>query len=115
MPSNTITSKVVPVITTNITQKIAKLSHLSVELSDQEVHKYTSQLGAVLEYVEQLQSVDTGKIQALDGIRTCQISDLRPDIVSQDQGDYNRIRQNIIANFPNKQGNLLVLPGIFQE
>jgi aspartyl-tRNA(Asn)/glutamyl-tRNA(Gln) amidotransferase subunit C len=102
-------------ITSDITSKVAGLSRLATELSPDLLQKYTSQLGDVLEYVEELQKVDTTNIQPLDGIRTCKISELRPDEPAGDPSEYARVRQNIINNFPHKQGNLLVIPGIFEE
>jgi aspartyl-tRNA(Asn)/glutamyl-tRNA(Gln) amidotransferase subunit C len=46
-----------------LTRKVAQLARL--ELSDQEVQTFTSQLGDILKYVEQLQQVDVQKVEPL--------------------------------------------------
>lgn len=96
-------------------RKIAHLARLNKNPSDEFLEKYSTELGAILEYVEKLQEVDTTGISPLDGIRTITIDQLREDVPAQDKQQYERIRQNIIANFPTKQGVLLELPGIFEN
>ena len=44
-------------------QYVAKLARL--EVTDQEVAKYTQQLANILEYVEQLNKLDTSKVEPL--------------------------------------------------
>jgi aspartyl-tRNA(Asn)/glutamyl-tRNA(Gln) amidotransferase subunit C len=94
-------------------KKIAQLAKLSNDPSPEFLEKYGEELGAILEYVDQLQEVDTSGISPTDGIRTISISQLREDHPPEDNEEYIRIRNNIIANFPTKTGVLLELPGIF--
>jgi aspartyl-tRNA(Asn)/glutamyl-tRNA(Gln) amidotransferase subunit C len=48
-------------------KKIAELAHL--EISDEEVELYTPQMASIVEYVEQLNELDTGDIEpALGGL-----------------------------------------------
>ncbi len=101
-------------LTKSTVAKIAKLARISSEPDDAFLEKYTSELEAVLTHIEQLKKVDTTGISPFDGIRTINIEDLREDEPEKDTDTYGRIRQNIINNFPNKQGDLLVLPGIFE-
>jgi aspartyl-tRNA(Asn)/glutamyl-tRNA(Gln) amidotransferase subunit C len=102
-------------INSKITQKVALLARLSNnDLSEEEKQKYADQLEAILEYVVQLNQIDTGDIQTTDGWRTNIIDDLREDEPDQDNETYDRTRQNIIVNFPHKQGDLLSIPGIFE-
>ena len=98
-----------------IVRKIAFLARLSKDPSPEFLEKYGIELGAVLEYMEQLKELDTSGIDPFGGARTITISDLREDEPNQNTQDYLRVRQNIIKNFPNKQGDLLVLPGIFEN
>jgi len=93
--------------------KIAKLAKISENPSEEFIEKYSNELGAILGYIEELQELDTTGISPTDGLRTIKIEDLREDEPDKDQEKYQRIRKNIIANFPNKQGDLLTLPGIF--
>jgi len=51
------------VVDEKLTRKVAELSRL--ELSDQEVQMFTSQLGEILKYVEQLQTVDVSGVEPM--------------------------------------------------
>lgn len=50
-------------ITAETTRKIAKLSRL--KLSDDEINRFTQELGSILKYVEQLQAIDTNGVEPL--------------------------------------------------
>lgn len=96
-------------------KKVAHLARLSKDPSPEFLDKFGTELGAILEYVDQLQEVDTSGISPTDGIRTITIDKLRHDHPPVDPEKYEQIRQNIIKNFPKKQGVLLELPGIFEN
>jgi aspartyl-tRNA(Asn)/glutamyl-tRNA(Gln) amidotransferase subunit C len=102
-------------ITKDTVAKVAKLARISINPDDKFLTKYTGELSQILDYINQLAEVDTTGISPVDGIRTIKISQLRDDVPATDDEEYNRIRKNIINNFPNSQGDLLVLPGIFEE
>jgi aspartyl-tRNA(Asn)/glutamyl-tRNA(Gln) amidotransferase subunit C len=102
-------------ITKDTVAKVAKLARLSSNPDDAFLEKYTGELSSILDYINQLQEVDTDGISPTDGIRTINVNELREDTPPIHQEDYDRIRKNIINNFPNKQGDLLMLPGIFDE
>lgn len=94
--------------------KIAKLARISDNPSEEFINKYTKELGAILDMADDLQKLDTTGISPFDGVRTIKVEDLREDEITSKPEEYSRIRQNIINNFPNKKGDLLVLPGIFE-
>jgi aspartyl-tRNA(Asn)/glutamyl-tRNA(Gln) amidotransferase subunit C len=96
-------------------KKIAHLARLSKDPSPEFLEKYGKELGEVLEYVQQLKEVDTSNIDPLDGFRTISIHELREDEYTTDQELYQQIRSRILANFPTRQGDLLVIPGIFDD
>lgn len=85
--------------------KLAKLA-----LTDEEKEFYAAELSAILEFVEQLQEVDTENVE-----ETCQVTGLE-DVYREDvvQGCGEEMRKKIIANFPEKDGDLLKVPGVFQ-
>ena len=97
-------------ITKDDVKKTFFLGRIGKDLDEVELEKFTNQLGNILGYVDQLQSVDTSGIGATDIIARISVDDLREDEPEHDQDQANRIRQNIINNFPRKQGNLLLLP-----
>ena len=103
------------ILNPEIVRKIAFLSRLSKDPSPEFLNKYGIELGAILEYMEQLKELDTSGIDPFAGVRTITIAELRADQPTSNQLEYSQIRQNIIANFPTKQGDLLVLPGIFDN
>jgi aspartyl/glutamyl-tRNA(Asn/Gln) amidotransferase C subunit len=104
-----------PKITTTQLTKVVKLSKLRLT-NDQKVQdKLLGDVTSILELADDLQTVDTGQIQPMDGWRTNHIDDLREDEPDKDQTSYQRIRQNIIKGFPESQNNLLVLAGIFEN
>lgn len=97
-------------ITTSTTVKIASLSRLQSNPDQEFLDKYTTELNNVLDYVTQIQSQNTDGITATDIMQTITIDKLREDEVETDLEKQAKTRKNIIANFPNKKGNLLVLP-----
>jgi aspartyl-tRNA(Asn)/glutamyl-tRNA(Gln) amidotransferase subunit C len=98
----------------NSVRKIARLARISANPSDDFLEKYGKELNSIVEYVGKLKELDTTGISATDGIRTITLSQLREDNPPQDIEEYRRIRQNIINNFPVKQGDLLIVPGVFE-
>lgn len=96
-------------------KKVARLARLQEDASKDFVDTFGGQLNDIFEYINQLKEVDTAGISPLDGVRTTTVAELREDKVNQDREEYTRIRNNIIDAFPNKQGDLLILPGIFEE
>lgn len=95
-------------------KKVAHLARISNNPSPEFLEKYGTELGGILNYVEELKEVDISNVDPLGGHRVITVNDLREDEVSTDQDTYQNNRSRIIANFPNKQGNLLVIPGIFE-
>jgi len=103
-----------PIITADQVRKVAKMARIDSNPSDEFVAKFQKQLGDILAHVDELKEVDTTGILPTDGVRTITKNHLRNDEPSGDLVRYERVRGNIIANFPNKQGDLLVVPGIFE-
>lgn len=103
-------------ITKEIIIKDALLAKLSNnQLTDLEIEKFISELGSIIEHVEDMNNVDISGLQPTDGWRTNKIEDLRNDESEANHSSYSRIRLNIINNFPMKKGDLLQLKGIFNE
>lgn len=103
------------IISSQAVAKVADLARITKEPSQDFLDKYTKELSSIIEYINQLQEVNTSGITPNDGVRTITIKDLREDCVTNDSKSYQRIRNNIINNFPSRQGDLLILPSIFEE
>ena len=97
-------------ITTQTTKKMASLSRIRSNPSDDFLEINTQNLNGILDYIKEIQSVDTGNISPTDIIQTITIDKLREDVPETDQTKYQAKRQRIIANFPKKQGTLLIIP-----
>jgi aspartyl/glutamyl-tRNA(Asn/Gln) amidotransferase C subunit len=97
-------------IDSTVVRKMLSLAKLGNSYSEQELQELTNQLASVLDYVQELQEVDTSSVSATAIIQKCKIQDLREDKEIEDKAEYERVRQNIINNFPKKQANLLLLP-----
>jgi aspartyl-tRNA(Asn)/glutamyl-tRNA(Gln) amidotransferase subunit C len=95
--------------------KISRMGKLYHNPTPEFIDKFGTELGAILGYVDELNEVDVTGVDPLSGYRTILISELREDVVEEDQDSYKKIRQNIIDNFPNKQGDLLVVSNIFNS
>jgi aspartyl/glutamyl-tRNA(Asn/Gln) amidotransferase C subunit len=97
-------------ISSQTVKKIASLSRLSSDPDEAFLAKYSHQLSNVLSYLDTLQEVDVTGVSATSVIAKITIDQLQDDQIDPDQTTYQRVRSNIIANFPARQGDLLVIP-----
>lgn len=73
--------------------KLARLSRL--RLTDEEIKQFSEEIGALLEYLEQLQQVD------LEGIEpTYQVTGLTDVMRPDDVVDYGPSREDLLKNAP---------------
>lgn len=87
---------------------IAQLSRL--ELTEAEVEKFRTQLSSILEYVDQLQKVDTTGIEPISQITGLQ-NITRADLMHQSEEE---VRNAIIKQFPKRKGDLMETLGVFE-
>lgn len=87
---------------------IAKLARL--ELKKEEVEKFRTQLSEILEYVGQLQKVDTTGIEPISQITGLQ-NVVREDLVRGCDGE---TREEMLKQFPKRKGDLLETLGVFE-
>jgi aspartyl/glutamyl-tRNA(Asn/Gln) amidotransferase C subunit len=92
--------------------QVAMLAKLLSQEDPQFIAKYEDNMSKVLEYVSSVQGLNLDGVDFLDGLRSNHIEELREDIVDNSP-EYKAVRKRIIANFPKKQGDLLLVPGIF--
>jgi aspartyl-tRNA(Asn)/glutamyl-tRNA(Gln) amidotransferase subunit C len=79
-------------ITENEIRKIAALAHL--EITDAEVALYTPQMSSIVEYVEQLNELDTNSIEPATGGLTGEIFDSsREDVPQESLGQKNALAE----------------------
>lgn len=82
-------------ITPDEVRHIAALANIG--LSDTEITQMTAELERIVDFVEQLQSVDTQDVPTTDQV-TGLVDGFRPDVVKSDLA-----REELLANAPDQQ------------
>ena len=90
----------------NTTLKIAKLSRIKIENS--EVDELSSQLSAIVDWVEQLNEVNTENIEPLSNVSIAKLP-LRKDV--EDKNDNSK---EVLSNAPDKLENYFVVPKVVE-
>ena len=80
--------------------KLAQLANL--ELTDEEVLKFQSEIGAILGYVEQLQTAKLGKLEPTNQV-TGLSNVMRPDVVK----NYGISQDDLLKNAPQRQDSYI--------
>jgi aspartyl/glutamyl-tRNA(Asn/Gln) amidotransferase C subunit len=99
-------------ITTDDIKKVMFLSRLGTDMAEEYVAAYQKDLSEILDMAIELSEVKGIESQML---YYTTIADLREDEQGEDKERYERVRKNIIHNFPKSNANMLILPGIFEE
>jgi aspartyl-tRNA(Asn)/glutamyl-tRNA(Gln) amidotransferase subunit C len=87
--------------------KIANLAKLS--FSDEEMERFQGQFSSVLDFVSELDSVDTSNVQPTFNVHSL------VTIVREDLEGPNVNQENLIAAFPKKEGSLLKVKTVFEN
>tara|TARA_Y100000741_G_C18199769_1_gene537147 strand:+ start:353 stop:640 length:288 start_codon:yes stop_codon:yes gene_type:complete len=90
----------------NTTLKIAKLSRIKIK--DDEIQELSSQLSSILDWVEQLNEVDTKNIEPLSNVSKAELP-LRKDI--EESSDNS---EKILSNAPEKLENFFAVPKVVE-
>lgn len=88
-------------------KKVAKLANLP--LSSEEEEKYAVQLSKILDYIEQLNQVDTSNVES-----TCNISELSNIMRSDEVGECLN-QDEVLTNAPQKKNGFFVTKGVFDN
>lgn len=83
-------------------KKLAGLAHISV--SDEEAEKYAKDFESILGYVSQLNEYTA---EGFDAKRETSVSGMHDDVVDQVPG-----RDEILNNFPEREGDEVVVPKV---
>lgn len=86
---------------------VAKLANLP--LTTEEENKYSEQLSKILDYIKQLEEVDTSKVEA-----TFNVSGLS-NVMRPDEVEECLPQEDAISNAPNKKDGFIVTKGVFEE
>ena len=88
---------------------IAKLARLHIE--DDQIGEYQEQLSSILDYVAQLQTLDTENIPELQHVAEL-ANVLREDV---EQGCEQDVRRRALDNFANRKEDLLEVQAVFEN
>ena len=91
-------------ITIKDVEHVAKLARL--ELTEEEKELYTKQLGAVLEYVNEMNEVDTSNIEPMT-----QVVDF-VNVMREDKVSYEQTKAELMANAPEEENGFFKVPKI---
>jgi aspartyl/glutamyl-tRNA(Asn/Gln) amidotransferase C subunit len=95
-------------------KKIIQLARLSKNPTEKEITEFQDILQKILNLADDFKELDTSKLNTTDGWRTNNILDLREDLHIQNE-EYERIKSQIINNFPQTQNGYLAVKGVFEE
>ncbi len=87
---------------------ISKLANLP--LTEEEEEKYSEQLSKILEYVEQLEKVDTNGVEP-----TFNVSGQRNVTAKDEVGDCTISSEDALSNAKNKNEHFFVTKGVFDN
>ena len=90
----------------NTTLKIAKLSRIKIEAN--EVDELSSQLSTIVDWVEQLNEVNTENVEPLSNISMAKLP-LRKDIENTDDNS-----EEVLSNAPDKLENYFAVPKVVE-
>ncbi|MCD7781071.1 MAG: Asp-tRNA(Asn)/Glu-tRNA(Gln) amidotransferase subunit GatC [Candidatus Gastranaerophilales bacterium] len=91
-------------ISTDDVKHVAKLARL--ELTDDEINKYSKQLGDILKYVEQMNEVDTTGIEPMPHAIPVY------NVMREDKVKYEETKQEMMANAPYEEDGFFRVPKI---
>lgn len=91
-------------ITIKDVEHVAKLARL--ELTDAEKELYTKQLGDVLQYVNQMNEVDTSNIEPMT-----QVVDF-VNVMREDKVVYEQTKEELMKNAPEQENGFFKVPKI---
>ncbi len=94
-------------ITGQEVERVAALARL--ELSSQEVRRMTSDLDAILDYVEQLRGVDTAEVPPTSHVVS------RPTPLRADEEAPGLAPEQALANAPQREGSAFVVPKVLES
>ena len=94
-------------ITADDVSKVAKLARL--DLPEETINTYTGQLERILEYVDQLQAVDT------DGVAPTTRAVEVVNVTREDTVVATEVREELLDQAPQREGDFFRVPKILAE
>ena len=90
----------------NTTLKIAKLSRIKIDES--EIAELSAQLSLILDWVEQLNEVNTDNVEPLNNVSKAKLP------LRKDEENKEDISKDVLSNAPEKLENFFVVPKVVE-
>ena len=90
----------------NTTLKIAKLSRIKIE--DDEIDELSSQLSAIVDWVEQLNEVNTDDVEPISNVSMAKLP-MRKDVENRNDNS-----EDVLSNAPDKLENYFAVPKVVE-
>ncbi len=94
-------------LTPEVVRHVAELARL--ELSEAEIHRYTEQLSAILDYAARIQAVDTSQVPPTPYVLS------RVNVLRDDASEPSLPVDEALANAPDREDGFFRVPAIFEE
>ncbi|MDD5147162.1 MAG: Asp-tRNA(Asn)/Glu-tRNA(Gln) amidotransferase subunit GatC [Candidatus Daviesbacteria bacterium] len=94
-------------LTSDQIKHVAKLANLP--LTPDEEEKYSDQLSKILEYVEQLNQVDTSDVESTFNVTG------QSNVMREDETTPSLSQEEALSNAPRKKDSMFVTKGVFEE
>ena len=94
-------------LTKDQVKHVAKLANLPLSADEEE--KYSEQLSKILDYIDQLNSVDTKDVEP-----TFNVSG-QSNVVREDEAETSLNQEDALSNASKKENGFFVTKGVFQE
>ena len=94
-------------LTADQVKHVAKLANLP--LSAEEEEEYSKQLSEILEYVEQLNQVDTSRVEPTFNVTG------QSNVLREDETIPGLSQEEALSNAPKKKDNIFETKGVFEE
>lgn len=101
-------NRVIVKLTSDQVKHAAKLANLPLTADEEE--KYSKQLSKILDYIDQLNQVDTSNVDP-----TYNVSGLSNVMVKDEIGDCTLPQKDSLSNASNKKNGFFVTKGVFEE
>ena len=93
-------------INKNTTLKIAKLTRIKIE--EGEINELSAQLSSILDWVEQLNEVNTSNVEPLNNVSMAKLP------LRKDEENKEEKLKDVLSNAPDKLGNFFVVPKVIE-
>ena len=96
-------------------EQVTQIAHLArLEITDADKATFGAQLSSILDFVEVMNRVDTTEVEPLEHVVPL-VNVWRKDAIVQTAEERAALRDAVVVAFPEKEGDLLKVKGVFSS